>query len=147
MPLQDFLQVDRPRITRLLLCFTPTFFPPLATMGRRAKTKQAPPEPLAEPRDSAKPSGRRAGKRKADPEPEEGKRPTKKVKETSTKKKGESKGVQDVTKTRGKKGQQSLATSWDDADAEGSSGGWDDMEDDEDMKAHAQCVSQRFLNT
>ncbi|EIM90138.1 NOL1/NOP2/sun family RNA met [Stereum hirsutum FP-91666 SS1] len=109
-------------------------------MGRRAKTKQAPPEPLAEPRDSAKPSGRRAGKRKADPEPEEGKRPTKKVKETSPKKKGESKGVQDVTKTRGKKGQQSLATSWDDADAEGSSGGWDDMEDDEDVKAHAQSL-------
>lgn len=115
-------------------------------MGRRAKTKQAPPEPLADPRESGKPSGKRLGKRKADPEPEEGKRPAKKAKETSAKKKGETKGAKEVTKTKGKKGQQSLATSWDDADAGGSSGGWEDIEDDDDVKAHAQCVFRRLLD-
>lgn len=113
-------------------------------MGRRAKTKQGPPEPLYDPRESIKPSRRELGKRKAEPEPEDSKRPAKKAKETSTKKEG-SKGVKGATevnkgkgKGKGKKGQQSLATSWDDADAAGGNGGWEDVDDDDDVQAQAQ---------
>lgn len=110
------------------------------TMGRRARTKQGPPEPLVDPRETSKPSRKELGKRKADPEPEESKRPAKKAKETSTNKTGTKnpKQPKDTTKTRGKKGQQGLATSWDDVDAEGSSGGWEDVEDDTDLKTQAK---------
>lgn len=113
-------------------------------MGRRARTKQSPPEPLVDPREPSKPSKKKLGKRKAEPElePEENKRPAKKVKEESTKEVGSkgNNGIYNGKKVKGKKSQQTLATSWDDADAEENGDGWEDAEEGDDPRAQAQWV-------
>ena len=103
-------------------------------MGRRAKNKQSPPEPLdAKPT----PSSKKLGKRKADSDDLDGKqsqRPSKKVKDGQGNPKPKAKGISKLTKGPKKKGK---SVSFDDQD---SGDGWEDVDDDVDLKTHVKFV-------
>lgn len=112
-------------------------------MGRRAKNKQGAPEPLADVNgESARPSAKKLGKRKAelvdDSRESVSKRPAKKMKEAVQKK-----GVKKVKAVTGKK-QKEESEAGEDEDEddveEGGSEGWEDVDDDLDVKAEARCV-------
>lgn len=110
-------------------------------MGRRAKNKQGAPEPLADVNgESARPSAKKLGKRKAVDDARESvsKRPAKKMKETVQKK-----GAKKVKAVTGKKQKEESEDEEgeDDEDVEeGGSEGWEDVDDDLDVKAEARCV-------
>ena len=103
-------------------------------MGRRAKNKQSAPEPLdAKPT----PSSKKLGKRKADSDDLDGKqsqRPSKKVKDGQGNPKPKTKGTSKLTKGSKKKGN---SVSFDDQD---SGDGWEDVDDDVDLKTHVKFV-------
>lgn len=124
-------------------------------MGRRAKNKQGDPVPFAEVNGAAgggRPSAKKLGKRKAEFDDEGGKetslgkRPQKKVKESESGK-GKGKGKD----ASGKKGA-SVKTAKSSAalgakrrkeavaeqEEGGSSEGWEDVEDDEDLKTQTK---------
>ena len=103
-------------------------------MGRRAKNKQSAPEPLdAKPT----PSSKKLGKRKADSDDLDGKqsqRPSKKVKDGQGNPKPKTKGTSKPIKGSKKKGK---SVSFDDQD---SGDGWEDVDDDVDLKTHVKYV-------
>jgi len=103
-------------------------------MGRRAKNKQSAPEPLdAKPT----PSSKKLGKRKADSDDLDGKqsqRPSKKVKDGQEYPKAKSKGTSKPTKDSKKNGK---SISFDGQD---SGDGWEDVDDDVDLKKHVKFV-------
>lgn len=98
-------------------------------MGRRAKNKQAAPEPL--PLSGDKPA-HRSGKRKADSNE---KRPTKKLKNTPSvgSLKGKAKKSLPSTKAGSKNKPKNVQES-DDIEGASSSGGWEDVDDDADLQ-------------
>lgn len=111
-------------------------------MGRRAKNKQGAPEPLADVNgESARPSAKKLGKRKAelvdDARESVSKRPAKKMKEAVQKK-----GVKKVKAVTGKKQKETEAGEDEDEDdvEEGGSEGWEDVDDDLDVKAEARYI-------
>lgn len=118
-------------------------------MGRRAKNKQAAPIPLHEPRDN-QPSPKKLGKRKADLEAEDdapASRPAKKAKETAPKTKAQpssnlkkkSAGKPKAAPTAKKDASgKILAKAAPASDEEGGSDGWEDVEDEVDMKAQTK---------
>lgn len=137
-------------------------------MGRRAKNKQGAPEPLGGPRTDARaerPSAKKLGKRKA--EAEDGRRPAKKMRESDSGQKGKAQ-AQTKMKTkvgevkevqRPKKAQKGAAAppatkrklvdeqeDEDEEEEEGTAGassdGWEDVEDEADLKKEAKCVIQ-----
>lgn len=100
-------------------------------MGRRAKNKQSAPEPL-EPK--VWPTPKKLGKRKADVDTDDkpSARPLKKIKEAN------GKGVLKQTasqKDKEKKSKQVIV-----GEDEDSADGWEDVEDEVDLKAQAKCV-------
>ena len=102
-------------------------------MGRRAKNKQSAPEPLnAKPT----PSSKKLGKRKADSDLDgkQSQRPSKKVKDGQGNPKPKAKGTSKQTKGSKKKGK---SVSFDDQD---SGDGWEDVDDDVDLKTHVKFV-------
>ena len=124
-------------------------------MGRRAKNKQSDPAPLADASQN-KPSAKKLGKRKADAENDEretlSKRPAKKARESEDKKvakkgsEGELKKKKSVKfeekaqkKGKTKVVQKEVA----DEDAGEGSEGWEDVEDDYDLKTEAKYVGDR----
>lgn len=114
-------------------------------MGRRAKNKQGAPEPLFDAETNAhhsKPSAKKLGKRKAEAEDDTlSKRPVKKMKEGGSKKRGAKKG--EVVATSNKKGAsaESKPQKEDEEDlAEGSGDGWEDVDDEFDVKTEAKWV-------
>lgn len=115
-------------------------------MGRRAKNKQAPPNPFSEPGENGiRPSPKKLGKRKADVRETETNRPAKKAKEDESKSLSKLK-----TKTIGKsedagKGEKLERTAkvsgpevTDGSDE--ASEGWEDVEDEVDLKAQTKWV-------
>ncbi|OCH95028.1 NOL1/NOP2/sun family putative RNA met [Obba rivulosa] len=118
-------------------------------MGRRAKNKQGNPQPLPETRENAsKPSQKKLGKRKADADFDGGrdeitKRPTKKARESlpkEDKKAGKGKGkkvafagddASGSVKSSKSKGKEPVVDEED---------GWEDVEDEEDLKTHAKSL-------
>ncbi len=123
-----------------------------ANMGRRAKNKQGDPRPIDQAYD--KPSQKKLGKRKADEVDSGAKRPAKKVKENAVKPlkapvaaNGKTKSALKVAKPRAdqpkpKKQKQARFEDEDEDEDEGagSSEGWEDVDDDGDLKAQAKCV-------
>ena len=122
-------------------------------MGRRAKTKQGDPAPLVEVQENAgRPSQKKLGKRKADDGESASKRPAKKVKETSAKPakapaaaKGKEKTALKAAKAKAdqptpKKQKRARFDDEDEDEGAGSSEGWEDVEDDGDLKAEAKYV-------
>lgn len=114
-------------------------------MGRRAKTKQAAPIPLYDPKDNRdQPSPRKLGKRKANLNAEDGahsSRPVKKVKETESGgiHKAKSKSADkpnDTLRKRNGKGKASKGKVL--GSDGGSSEGWEDVEDEIDLKVQAK---------
>lgn len=109
-------------------------------MGRRAKNKQAAPEPI-EPK-AAWTSKKQLGKRKAEADNEgqdDGKpspRPAKRVKDLNGKGKEKEKAASKSKpqKTGSKKNKAPVH------DDESGSEGWEDVEDDEELQAHTKCV-------
>lgn len=123
-------------------------------MGRRAKNKQADPEPLADVNGPpTRPSAKKLGKRKAEAEDDvresASKRPAKKLKEAAAKK-GDKKGQakkDDKKKPKGMAGKKKKQETEDEDEGDedevmqgGSSDGWEDVEDGLDVKAEAKCV-------
>jgi hypothetical protein len=126
-------------------------------MGRRAKNKQGDPVPFAEVNGvvgSGRPSAKKLGKRKAEFDDDGGKdsapskRPQKKVKESeSGKGKGREKDANGKKGTSlkavkssaalGKKKRKEAAV---EKDESGGSEGWEDVEDDEDLKTQTKQV-------
>ncbi|KAH9857022.1 NOL1/NOP2/sun family RNA met [Lenzites betulinus] len=118
-------------------------------MGRRAKNKQGDPSPLGDARENAgRPSQKKLGKRKADDVEAPSKRPAKKARESESKPvksalakpkaaaKGEAKAKSDKPKpTKSKQ-----ARFEDQDEGAGSSEGWEDVEEDEDIQAHAKSL-------
>lgn len=104
-------------------------------MGRRWKNRQGDPEPLADPQQLAP---KKLGKRK--PDHEDGGRPVKKAKEAATK---PSKKAAAASKSKGKGKEQPKKSKAieDDGDL-----GWEDMEDDIDLKAASKYVRLLQLN-
>jgi ribosomal RNA methyltransferase Nop2 len=103
-------------------------------MGRRAKNKQSAPEPL-DPKPT--PSSKKLGKRKADSDDLDGKqsqRPSKKVKDGQGNPKAKTKGTSKPTKGSKKKGKYIAS------DGQDSGDGWEDVDDDVDLKAHVKFV-------
>lgn len=101
-------------------------------MGHRAKNKQAAPAPLAEKNNRDKPAPKKLGKRKQSPEPEN--RPAKKVKAKQSSKA--------LGKTKAEKPKSKPKKEADGEEAEES--GWEDVEDDEDLKTERKCVAFTF---
>jgi 25S rRNA (cytosine2870-C5)-methyltransferase len=111
-------------------------------MGRRAKNKQAAPIPFSDSKDNGRhPSPKKLGKRKAEPEDIETSRPVKKVKETQskgstgkpkTKTTGGVKGKDDKTREKVKVSNSKVAGS------DEASEGWEDVDDENDLKAQAK---------
>lgn len=103
-------------------------------MGRRAKNKQAPPEPIEH--KAALASKKQLGKRKAEPETQdEGRlasRPAKRVKDLNGKGKGKATSKPNAGKSSEKKKKVQFSQ-----EDEGSDG-WEDVEDDEDLKKHSK---------
>lgn len=98
-------------------------------MGRRAKNKQAAPVPFQEVKqDYSRPSAKKLGKRKADSD--EAIRPTKKVKESDSRT-----GNKPKASSKSKPAPKETKKSKPDADE---SEGWEDVEDDVDLKAQAK---------
>ncbi|KAI0665127.1 NOL1/NOP2/sun family-domain-containing protein [Cubamyces menziesii] len=119
-------------------------------MGRRAKNKQGDPSPLLEVQENAgRPSQKKLGKRKAD-DVETTKRPAKKARESEGKppkpsalKGKEKSSVKVATKakpTKPKPAKQKQARFEDEDEGAGSSEGWEDVEDDEGLKAQAKSL-------
>ncbi|TFK54980.1 NOL1/NOP2/sun family putative RNA met [Heliocybe sulcata] len=108
-------------------------------MGRRAKNKQGAPEPFADS-ESKKLSAKKLGKRKAEPEDEE--RPGKKVREDkkAVAKEGVKKKVSFSSdkKPEGRKGKKSEVI--EESDGEGSSVGWEDVEEEGHLTAEAKAL-------
>lgn len=130
-------------------------------MGRRAKNKQGDPEPLTDVNGQAgRPSAKKLGKRKA--EVEDGgresasKRPTKKLKESVSEKSEKGgqarKEINKKTKVAAIKKKQKESESESDSGEEdevmegGSSEGWEDVENDFDVKAEAKYVRILYLH-
>lgn len=121
-------------------------------MGRRAKNKQGPPAPLAEvagDNEARRPSAKKLGKRKAEPEQES--RPGKKLREgkETTAKGSPKKSVSFASqkKSEGKKGKTVNGKSEskkskvvEESDGEGSSAGWEDVDEEDDVKAEAKAL-------
>lgn len=122
-------------------------------MGRRAKNKQGNPEPLVEVNGQAgRPSAKKLGKRKAEFEDDArealSKRPAKKIKESEKSKggKGGKGGKVQASATKkaapkadkavsGKKKREAVQ----EEDEEGGSGdGWEDVDEEEDLKTHTR---------
>ena len=121
-------------------------------MGRRAKNKQGDPEPFAEVQEN-RPSQKKLGKRKADEVDAPAKRPAKKARDIDGRpsksvktvaSKGKEKGVpKDTAKAKPAKAQaqKKQQVQFEDEDeGAGSSEGWEDVEDNEDIKVQAKCV-------
>jgi len=112
-------------------------------MGRRAKNKQGDPASLDTSKENSKPPQKKLGKRKAEPEADEGRRPSKKAKETEgTNKKAKSilkpgKGGEKVGEGGGKKGKSKSAA----ADL------WEDVDDDANLRAQAKCAQASVVLT
>ncbi|RPD66283.1 NOL1/NOP2/sun family putative RNA met [Lentinus tigrinus ALCF2SS1-7] len=119
-------------------------------MGRRAKNKQGDPQPLAQAQDNARPSQKKLGKRKADEVDSGAKRPAKKVKESAAKPaktpaatKGKEKSALKVAKGKAdqpKPKKQKQARFEDEDDGAGSSEGWEDVDEDSDLKTQAKSL-------
>ncbi|TFK83477.1 NOL1/NOP2/sun family putative RNA met [Polyporus arcularius HHB13444] len=119
-------------------------------MGRRAKNKQGDPRPIDQAYD--KPSQKKLGKRKADEVDSGAKRPAKKVKENAVKPSkapvavnGKTKSALKVAKPRvdqpkPKKQKQARFEDEDEDEGAGSSEGWEDVDDDGDLKAQAKSL-------
>lgn len=105
-------------------------------MGRRAKNKQAAPEPI-EPKASLT-LKKQLGKRKAEPETQDegklGPRPSKRVKDSNGKGKGKIAPKPNAVKSSEKK----KSVQFDEDDD--ASDGWEDVEDDEDLKKQSKYV-------
>lgn len=116
-------------------------------MGRRAKNKQAAPIPLHVPG----PSPKKLGKRKADEEDaQENRRPVKKAKETGFNDKGRTKvkisaKAKDAVKGRHSDKAKIRPRKTADLDKDDASEGWEDVEDDVDLKAQARCTNLGIL--
>ena len=125
-------------------------------MGRRAKTKQGDPEPLAEVNgQGGRPSAKKLGKRKAAFEDDGGKeasskRPVKKVKESSKKdnvgKSGKTAKVEakkgTVKADKVPRGQKQRKPAQEEEESEaGSSVGWEDVQEEQDFGSHRKCVA------
>ena len=110
-------------------------------MGRRAKNKQAAPIPLHEPGENDnRPSPKKLGKRKAVEEDTQSSRPAKKVKETVSKGTGKLKGT-GKDKFTGKGGKYDGKAKDSKRKVAGSdevSEGWEDVEDEVDLKSQAK---------
>lgn len=122
-------------------------------MGRRAKNKQGDPAAFAEVQENAgRPSQKKLGKRKADDVDSSSKRPAKKVKESdarprkppkSTTAKSREKSVvkgEVKAKSDKPKSQKKQARFEDEDEGAGSSEGWEDVEDDDDLQTQAKYV-------
>ncbi|KAI0831454.1 NOL1/NOP2/sun family-domain-containing protein [Trametes gibbosa] len=118
-------------------------------MGRRAKNKQGDPSPLADARENAgRPSQKKLGKRKADDVEAPSKRPAKKARESDIKpaksasaKPKPSEKVETKAKSEKPKPKKSKQARFADQDeGAGSSEGWEDVEEDEDIQAHAKSL-------
>lgn len=111
-------------------------------MGRRSKNKQGDPEPFADRQDSG--PAKKLGKRK--PEHEDGGRPVKKAKESAVPLKGKPVAKKTLSASRvaappkAKEGKGKSAVVEDDGDL-----GWEDMEDDIDLKAASKYVGRVSL--
>ena len=123
-------------------------------MGRRAKNKQGDPQPFAQVQENAeRPSQKKLGKRKAEEVDAPTKRPAKKAKDAEGRpakpiKPAASKGKDKIAVKGDAKAKASAAqgkkkrVEFDDEDeGAGSSEGWEDVEDDGDLKAHAKYVT------
>ncbi|KAI8998510.1 NOL1/NOP2/sun family-domain-containing protein [Trametes punicea] len=119
-------------------------------MGRRAKNKQGDPTPLAEVQENTgRPSQKKLGKRKADDVDSTSKRPAKKAREgegkpaksviADGKEKNISKGGA-KTKSDKPKVKPKQARFEDEDEGAGSSEGWEDVEDDEDLQTQAKSL-------
>ena len=129
----------------------------LISMGRRAKNKQAAPEPFAPAKGANdQPSAKKLGKRKADADVDAkeslGKRPVKKAREddersqkVSNAKAKKTQAVEKGRKLSGKSKPKKRKDEDEDEDDDGasasSSEGWEGVADDEDLGAQAKCVS------
>ena len=105
-------------------------------MGRRAKNKQSPPQPL-EPESL---SGPKLAKRKAENDGSVPSRPNKKLKDVSNKAKHQSASNPSVSKPKGKirQAKDAKKNQVRSVESEGGSG-WEDMEDGEaDLKTQAK---------
>lgn len=117
-------------------------------MGRRAKNKQGDPAPIGDREN--RPSQKKLGKRKADDVEAPSKRPAKKAKEdegkplktslAKRKSKGDLKGEPKTKSEKPKAKTQKRAHFEDEDDGAGSSEGWEDVDSDGDLKAHAKYV-------
>jgi ribosomal RNA methyltransferase Nop2 len=101
-------------------------------MGRRWKNRQGDPEPLADPQQ---PGPKKLGKRK--PDHEDDGRPAKKVKEAAGKP-GKKSPAASKAKGKGKAQPKKSKVVEDDGDL-----GWEDMEDDIDLRAASKYVQFR----
>ncbi|OJT14584.1 25S rRNA (cytosine-C(5))-methyltransferase nop2 [Trametes pubescens] len=115
-------------------------------MGRRAKNKQGDPAPIGDREN--RPSQKKLGKRKADDVEAPSKRPAKKARESEVKPAkpsivkgkpktvatGEAKAKSDKPKAKTQK----RAHFEDEDEGAGSSEGWEDVDDDGDLKSHAK---------
>lgn len=119
-------------------------------MGRRAKNKQGDPAPIGDREN--RPSQKKLGKRKADDVAEApSKRPAKKARESDAKPakpslvkgkpKSEPKGEPKAKSDKPKAKTQKRAHFEDEDEGAGSSEGWEDVDSDGDLKAHAKYVS------
>ena len=123
-------------------------------MGRRAKNKQSDPEPFSVVQENAeRPSQKKLGKRKAEEVETPAKRPLKKAKDddgrpmkpaktsfTKGKEKSISKGEAKVKSAKSQTKSSKKIELVNEDDGAGSNEGWEDVEDDEDFKAHAKYV-------
>ncbi|KAI0375036.1 NOL1/NOP2/sun family RNA met [Pilatotrama ljubarskyi] len=122
-------------------------------MGRRAKTKQGDPAPLADAQENAgRPSQKKLGKRKADEVEAPSKRPAKKARESEGKPakpsaakakaqaKLPAKGDAKAKSEKAKPKKQARFEDEDEGEGAGNSEGWEDVEDDEDLQAHAKSL-------
>jgi 25S rRNA (cytosine2870-C5)-methyltransferase len=112
-------------------------------MGRRAKNKQAPPNPFSEPGENViHPSPKKLGKRKAEARETETNRPAKKAKENESK--SLSKLKTGKSKDAGKGGKRERAVKVSGPEVTGGSDeaseGWEDVEDEVDLKAQTKSV-------
>jgi ribosomal RNA methyltransferase Nop2 len=110
-------------------------------MGRRAKNKQAAPIPLSESKENGRHlSPKKLGKRKAELEDTETNRPVKKVKESQSK--GTVKSKTKTTREIKSKGRHTRdkpkVTKKKVAGSDGDSEGWEDVDDEIDLKAQAK---------
>lgn len=113
-------------------------------MGRRAKNKQGDPAPIGDREN--RPSQKKLGKRKAEDVEVPSKRPTKKARESDVKPvkpslvKGKSKSEPKSKSDKPKAKTQKRAHFEDEDEGAGSSEGWEDVDSDGDLKAHAKYV-------